>query len=469
MRAVWIIAATCLATLSCVSQPEPWQPDGAGTASFVHWALALGGTDVEAAWGVAVDDDSIIYVAGFTASKKFDIGTGSPPVIGGADAVIAKLDPDGNALWSRRLGGVLDDTAMSIAIGNGVYFAGDSQSTVIEHDDISATTVGSGDVIVGRLTLEGELLWLRSFGGSKTETPLATITDVAGSAYVAGLYESVDFAAGEAGQLPDPVMRGGFLLKVGADGSVIWARAQSGGSVDESFGIAVDSDQNVYVAGTYMSGDLDAGETGNPLPYEGDHDVLIAKYGSGGNFLWARGFGGDGWDSAYGVVTTSADNIIVAGMFSSEELKFDDKSVHHKGPEGTADLFLASLHSSGDTLWAASWGGDGLEVPWALALDKEQNIYVAGETGDPGFEFAGQALGGAGEADAFVFKLDSAGEEVWARSFGGPSMEIVRGMAVDKKGNVLLAGEFQSGTAAVGDSSLENHGILDMFLVKLGQ
>jgi len=98
------------------------------------------------------------------------------------------------------------------------------------------------------------------------------------------------------------------------------------------------------------------------------------------------------------------------------------------------DIFVARLDSGGKWVWAVSHSSGLSEMGRAVALDKAGNVYVAGET----------AKGSAGKLDAMVGKVSPTGTWAWVRTMGGTSDDCAQGLALDAAGNVRVAGTYHS-------------------------
>src|SRR6266481_5611748 len=79
-----------------------------------------------------------------------------------------------------------------------------------------------------------------------------------------------------------------------------WARRAGGAGIQQASAVAVDASGNVLVTG-YFTGTSSIGTTN--LVSSGSEDIFVAKYDSGGNFLWARQAGGSGDDYGLAVAT----------------------------------------------------------------------------------------------------------------------------------------------------------------------
>ena len=92
----------------------------------------------------------------------------------------------------------------------------------------------------------------------------------------------------------------------------------------------------------------------------------------------------------------------------------------------------------------------------AIATDSTGNTYVTGFIYG-GATFGSQNVGGAGWYDAFLAKINTSGDWVWAKSVGGSSGDFGRGVALDAQGNVYWTGDFV-GSVNMGSTSLVSNG-----------
>ena len=161
----------------------------------------------------------------------------------------------------------------------------------------------------------------------------------------------------------------------------------------------------------------------------------------GQQFEWAAQMGGTRFDSGNGVAVDASGNVYTTGSFS-ETVDFDPgPGVFNLTADGSSDAFVTKLDSAGNLVWARQFSGVGLSV----AVDAAGNVYTTGlfsGTGDfdPGAGFFN--LDASGQSAPFVTKLDSAGRFVWAKTMGGGDPSWGASVAVDVSGNVYVTGFF---------------------------
>lgn len=137
---------------------------------------------------------------------------------------------------------------------------------------------------------------------------------------------------------------------------------------------------------------------------------------------------------------------------------------------------MAKYSSTGALLWARSMGGTSSDEATGIAVAADGSVYASGHfagTADfcsgPGTAYL--STGSVYNHDAFVLKLDAAGNYIWAKSVGGAYEDQASGIALAADGSsVYLTGwfsgqvDFDPGT---GTQSLTSAGGYDVFVLKL--
>lgn len=133
-----------------------------------------------------------------------------------------------------------------------------------------------------------------------------------------------------------------------------------------------------------------------------------------------------------------------------------------------AAAFVARLDSAGNWIWAVSATGSGACYASSIDCDSVGNIYVTGNFRNQ-VNFGNHSLVSEGMQDVFVAKLDGSGNWLWATQGGGTDSDYGVGIAVDDSGQAYVTGSFGD-TADFGQISLSinpEDWICDIFIAKL--
>lgn len=155
--------------------------------------------------------------------------------------------------------------------------------------------------------------------------------------------------------------------------------------------------------------------------------------------------GGDRYDDATAVAVDPNGYLYVAG--ESESGNIDFKTVGGKPITGSVfKAYLTKYAPQGkEVLWRLQIGGSSNTVAHAVALDKDGNIYVAGTTGARDLPLLNPIQDQqTGLNIAFVMKFDPEGTLLFSTYFGGERNEEGLALAVDSQGNMYLAGRASS-------------------------
>jgi hypothetical protein len=282
----------------------PGQTNVGGLDAFVRkydaagnevWTRQFGSVALDFAQGVAVDIAGNVYVAGRTAGALTD-----QPSAGGLDAFVRKYSAVGDELWTRQFGSTANDTALGVAVdANGnVYITGETYGAL--PGQTHAGGVGS-DAFIRKYDAAGNELWTRQFGSTAHDGARDAVIDAAGNLYVTGWSWA---------PLPNQTLVGRvdvYLRKYDATwGIELWTRQFDSAAWDVPYAIALDTAGNVYIAGETEGAFLGQTHTGN-------RDAFVCKFDTAGNLLWVNQFGSTAHDQAYGVGVDAESNIYVAG------------------------------------------------------------------------------------------------------------------------------------------------------------
>jgi hypothetical protein len=217
-------------------------------------------------------------------------------------------------------------------------------------------------------------------------------------------------------------MGDGYVARYSTTGLLEWVR-QFGSAVDDAaHSIAIDSQNNVYVAG-WTDGTL----PGSPNANQGLSDAFLAKYSANGTLRWVRQLGSPGDDWATSLAVDGNDEVLIAG---GTEGLLPGVNVY----AGGVDYFIARYDTNGSRLMLIERGTPADDIAYGLAVGQAGNVYVAGETsgtlGSPN----------AGLQDQFVGKYNSSLSQLWIRQRGSTQFDSLYGIAVNANNQVFAVG-----------------------------
>ncbi|MEM5875706.1 MAG: SBBP repeat-containing protein [Candidatus Aenigmatarchaeota archaeon] len=215
-----------------------------------------------------------------------------------------------------------------------------------------------------------------------------------------------------------------------------------GRTVDYGQDITVDKQGNFYVIGVTHSSDFPI-KNAYQQTNAGDSDVFVAKFSKNGNLIYSTYLGGDRYDRGSGIAVDDQGNVYISGHTLSTNFP-TTQNAYQKSNAGGYDVFVAKLSSNGNLIYSTYIGGSFYDYSSGIAIDKEGNVYVTGNTKSNDFptKNAYQEKYSILQSDVFVTKLSSDGSSlVYSTYLGGSSDDYSSGIAVDEEGNAYVTGD----------------------------
>src|SRR6185437_11601478 len=202
------------------------------------------------------------------------------------------------------------------------------------------TSRGGSDVLLMRYDRDGNLSWMKRFGGDKNETGVAITLDGAGNGYLVGWSQGSTNA--DFGQITITNTDTNFLFvaKFDTSGNTIWVNKASGKNFGPlPGGVASDKLGNCYVSGHLGSQitNIASVTITNAKP----NNPFLAKYDSIGNIVWVK--------------VPSCSSFLSSINFTEKVVYDDQGSVYWLGEySGTMSLDGTTLASKTqrDLFWA---------------------------------------------------------------------------------------------------------------------
>ncbi|MCS6991330.1 MAG: putative metal-binding motif-containing protein [Chitinophagales bacterium] len=224
-----------------------------------------------------------------------------------------------------------------------------------------------------------------------------------------------------------------------------WQYSLGGSKQDEIRGGAVCPDGGFIVVGSSQSSDYDIPAN------KGGTDYMIARFSANGTLKWVKTYGGTRGETARCVEPTIDGGFVVGGYSQSQN---NDVGSHN----GYFDIWILKLDSSGNILMKKTYGGSGFDNCYRI-IPSGNYYYLTGFTES----MDGLGAGNHGGRDIVVAKIDAVGTVVWKKVFGGSLNEEASCILETSSGNLLVVGYAQS---TDGDLTL-SHGMSDYWILML--
>jgi len=305
-------------------------------------------------WAVRIDDEGGIvwqrpYNAVGFSGDPFEVrqtpdsgfvmaGYIDPNGVGATNFWIVKLLPDGQIEWQENFGGFSSDVGQTIVntADGGFVVAGEARSI----------GSGGGDMILLKLDIEGSLQWFRTYGEPLVEERATSLLELPGAGYLlAGVRRSVGVENFD-----------GWLVRVNANGEVIWQKTVTGPGNDLFKHVQLTEDGGFLVSGST-----------NSYTFQTDTDAWVLKFSA---------FGGLQWEKTYGTLTDETFN---------RSLPLDDGGALVSGTTagsgfGGSDMLLLRLEEDGTIRWQRTFGGPADETGITMDVNALGGVNVVGST-----------------------------------------------------------------------------------------
>ncbi len=367
--------------------------------------------------------------------------------------------------YALRFGANLDEEVQSFCVdAGGSYvtaftFRGTLTFPGGTNPSRSITSLGQRDNGLVRYDFLGNLQWAIRWGNaSDTDRPVAMACGRDGAIYVMGVFEGTINLNPGAGVAQNVTSKGGtdvYLLKLGSNGSLIWARTFGGSGNDMARSLTVATDGQLALALTY-SGVIDADPSPTvtkELGSQGGLDILMVRLNPAGELVWASSIGGPQDDGTAGISIAMDDggSVLIAGTFTGSIGLVPGSPTSSFTSQGNHDVFVATYDLFGKfvTSRALQGVGDIRLRPTSLAVDSADNIYIAGNFRqsfdiDPSFSSQRILNARSANSDFFLASFTSAYTLRWANHLGLFGEDVVASMQLDRNGSIVLGGQFSS-------------------------
>lgn len=348
----------------------------------IQWIKQIGSTGAEVAIGLVLSHDgNSILVSGQTNGMCSFDGGFTFTSEGLNDIFLAKFDLNGSCQWAHntaygitmQLSGALtiDDNENIIMTGvfiDNVTFYGGTAS-------LTSLYSGVRQNFIAKFDGNGNYSWSKLISSDNASTEIKSVSAFNNEYYFSGRYiGNVDID----GNIIEnyTTYADGMVFKLNTSGSFQWVKTIVGTSSTEyPYKHVNDESGNVYVAGYYLSSQLDIDGTLLNNTSSGTTDIFIIKYNSSGILQWAKNIGSNADDKVLDIHSYN-NNVILTGSYSAA-INFD---IYPLTNSGGTDAFIAECDASGNFINAIKAAGTGNDNGEACLYTKNGRNFVA--TGD---------------------------------------------------------------------------------------
>jgi|GEM_PF-1220462 len=354
-------------------------------------------------------------------------------------------------IWDKTLGGSGSDWPADLiaTTDDGFVIVGGSVSTL--SGDKSENNKGKNDYWVVKQNSAGQKIWDRTLGGSGEDYASAIVATIDGGFVIAGMSNSP--LSGDKSENSE----GGqdyWVIKLNSNGQKVWDKTIGGDSYDGYPTIVATADEGFAIAGRSKS-NISGDKSENS---RGENDYWVVKLNSNGQKVWDKTIGGSGYDNISAIVAADDGGFVIGG--TSDSNISGDKS---EGSKGGEDYWVVKLNSNGQKVWDKTFGGNDRDRSNCIIVTDDGGLLISGASNS--INSGDKSEGSKGGEDYWVVRLNSSGQKVWDKTFGGNLEDNADAVVAVNDGSFVVGGTSNSNTS--GDKSENSRGGEDYWVVKI--
>lgn len=395
------------------------------------WSTYFGGSGNEDPYDLNSKNSTDFFICGLTSSTTGMATSGSHQ--GLDDAFVARFSGSGQRIWAVYLGGSQVDCAYGIVLdsNSNVYVTGSTQSTngIATNGAFQPNHSGGPfiDAFLAKYSSSGSKLWATYYGSKKGEDyGLAIDTDNNQDVYIGGGTWSNDSNLSTPGthQKAYTFLEDMFIAKFSDTGTRVWGTYYGGNQYDHCAELAVDADENVFISGSTSSTTGIASPGAYQPNKDQGNDAFLAKFNATGQRVWATYLGGESTDQINALSLNQFNDVFISGLTSSQTNLVTANAIRTSFGGYPNDALFAWFDSTGSLKMASYYGGSDNDFSSGIACGKNGVTYLlAGTSSGSGIATSGafQTTLSGGQ-DAFLLKLSNC-THIFSASVNSPMCE----------------------------------------------
>jgi hypothetical protein len=413
----------------------------------MQWQKSMGGKNNEYAYASTPTADGGYVIVGSTNSNN----DGDVPAskafngAGGTDIWVVKVNTWGEILWSKTFGGTKDDIATDVIETKDKTILILATTTSTDGDALGNGT--RGGLILLKLKTDGSIIWRKVFAGGYNVGDIAfTKADAYSKPTIKATTDGNYIIS--ANILP-LIKTDLWLAKVTENAEILWAKTYGTNQNDWVNEVVVCID-----GGYLMVGGTEANNSEVPGAGNGFVDIYIAKVDAMGFLVWHKGLGGSNLDEAFSGMQLVDGSLLIVGESNSTNGDLAENL-------GEKDGFILKLSSGGFLQWKKQVGGTFSDGLYNIRLSTTGKIYAFGQSNST----FGNIKPKGPVGDLWITQIDEMNGSLKENALlGGADIDIARGAYPTADGGFIVVANANS----IDGDLTHNNGNTDFWLIKTG-
>lgn len=286
------------------------------------------------------------------------------------------------------------------------------------------------------------------FGGTKNDA-IYSVTKTSDGGYATlGYAQSID------GDITTKTVEGFdfWVQKFSSKHELLWSKTYGGAMDDRGAKIIETSDTGLALLGFSRSTDGDLTQNA------GNKDFWLIKTDAEGTLQWQKTYGFSGQDYGTSFVETEDNGFLLTGVLD----------VSASGGQGNArtsnrhaggDIWAIKVTNNGEVEWSKYYGGSYTDTALDVIATPNNEFIIVGSSDSNDVDISGNL----GTYDFWVLKIDSTGQLLWEKSYGGSEIDEASAITTTPDGNFIIVGDTRSSDRNVSI----NKGAADLWMLKI--
>lgn len=434
----------------------------AAAQSCNYWSTYSGKIGSDDMRGITLDNNKNSYVIMQTDSPSLTVMPGliSDAINGINDAYIAKFDSCGNFVWATYLGTSNFDSGEKIIVcsdGN-IAFTGYTQGTGLPTTVgcFQALNNGQWDCFLGKISPNGNLLWLTYFGQAGSDFAYDISCDFNGNLFIGGTTTSTNlYVNASSFQQTFGGNTDSFVAKFSKNGILKWCTYYGGLANEDIHVLTTDVFGNVFGSGGTNSFNLSTSIGCIQASKDNLNDCYVIKFDSLGVRIFSTYLGGSGIDDSWGLITDGLGNLYMSGQTTSANFT-TTTAAYQPTLAGMTDMYFVKISPSGNLIYSTLIGGSDIDVVNRMKIHNYE-LYILGTTASTNFPMFGTPNYSVlpGTQNLVIVRLSSGGQPNFSTYFGSIGGYDSGNDIAITTGHIFFCGKSSSSTYPVTASAFQ--------------